>query len=60
MSKDTVREEGITPDRNRERDGPHQPQHLQDIMPDSYIRDVAKRADVVVENEAPRLDHKGF
>ena len=60
MPKDTVREEGITPDCNRETDSPHKPECLQDVMPDSNIWDVAKWADVVVEHERPRLSHKGF
>ena len=60
MPKDTVREEAITPDCNRETDGPHKPKYLQDVMPGSNIWDMAKWADVVVEHETPRLNHNGF
>ena len=60
MPKNAVCQEGITSDCDRETRGPHQPQHLQDVMPDSDIRDMAKGAYVVVEHEVPRLDHKSF
>lgn len=60
MPKDTVRKKSITSDCDRETDSPHQPQHLQDVMPDSYIWDMAQWADAVVEHEIPCLNNKSF
>jgi hypothetical protein len=60
MANNTIGQKGVTADGNRETDRPHNPQHLQDIMADTDIRDMAKWADVVVENEIPRLNDKSF
>lgn len=60
MAKDTVGQKRVTSDGDRETDRPHQPQHLQNIVPDTDIRDMAKWADVVVEHEIPCMDHKSF
>ena len=60
MAKDTVGQKRVTSDGDRKADRPHQPQHLQDIVSDTDIRDMAKWADVMVEHEIPRLNHKSF
>ena len=60
MPKDAVRQEGVTSNGDGEADRPPQPHHLQNIVPNTDIRDMAKWADVVVEHEIPRLTHKGF
>ena len=60
MPKNTVGKKSITSDCDRETDRPHQPQHLQDIVPDRDIRDIAKWADVVVEHEIPCSHDKRF
>lgn len=60
MPKDAIRQKRVTSDCDRETDSPHKPQYLQDVMPDSYIRDMAKWAGVVVEHETPHLNHDVF
>ncbi len=60
MAKYTVGQKRVASDGERETDRPHQPQHLHNVMPDSYIWDMAKWTDVVVEHKIPRLNHKGF
>ena len=60
MSKNTVGKKCVTSNGYRKTDRPHQAQHLQDIMPDTDIGNMAKWAYLMVEHEIPCSNHKCF
>lgn len=60
MAQDTQRKHSVTADGHGERQGLHQGQSLQHIVPRRKIRDVLKRACFMIEHKVPNIINKGF